>query len=127
MITMSLGHLARALALCSLLFVSVTSDFFKAPESQQQYSIFPMDGNSFSEFDETNVHRAIEILKTNVMQWSFIESQLLEPNVDLSMVRLIHLEGHFKVHCIRKKLILYLLQPFDLIIFDLCISILAFL
>jgi hypothetical protein len=36
---------------------------------------------------ESNINRMISILSSNVKQWSFIESQLLEPNVNLAMVR----------------------------------------
>lgn len=36
-----------------------------------------------------NINRVVTILQNNIKQWSFIEAQLLEPNVNLGMVRLI--------------------------------------
>lgn len=36
--------------------------------------------------NEGNVKRVLSILNGNIKQWSFIESQLLEPNVNLGMV-----------------------------------------
>ena len=35
--------------------------------------------------DDGNILRVIEVLENNIKQWSFIESQLLEPNVNLGM------------------------------------------
>jgi hypothetical protein len=34
-----------------------------------------------------HVKKIINVLEGNIKQWSFIESQLLEPNVNLGMVR----------------------------------------
>jgi len=36
-----------------------------------------------------NIQKVIGILQNNIKQWSFIESQLLEPNVNLGMVSVI--------------------------------------
>lgn len=33
-----------------------------------------------------NINRVVTILQNNIKQWSFIEAQLLEPNVNLGMV-----------------------------------------
>jgi len=46
------------------------------------------DGNGFplgDLLDDTSVERVVSILRGNVKQWHFIESQLLEPNVNLHM------------------------------------------
>ncbi len=36
--------------------------------------------------EEGNMQRVVAILQSNIKQWSFIEAQLLEPNVNLGMV-----------------------------------------
>jgi hypothetical protein len=41
-----------------------------------------------AEIDDDSIKRVIEILKSNIKQWNFIESQLLEPNVNLDMPEL---------------------------------------
>lgn len=37
-------------------------------------------------FTQRNIQRVVAILQSNIKQWSFIEAQLLEPNVNLGMV-----------------------------------------
>jgi len=44
-------------------------------------SIFPLKQG----MDDTSVSRVMSILEANIEQWGFIESQLLEPNVNLDM------------------------------------------
>ena len=44
-----------------------------------------VDYGSFQE----NVQRVVSILRNNIKQWSFVESQLLEPNVNVAMVSFI--------------------------------------
>ncbi len=41
------------------------------------------------DLEQGNIQKVIGILQGNIKQWSFIESQLLEPNVNLGMVRAI--------------------------------------
>jgi hypothetical protein len=40
---------------------------------------------TLSDMDDVSVDRVVDILRANVQQWSFVESQLLEPNVNLAM------------------------------------------
>ena len=44
-------------------------------------SLFPFK----QDMDESSVARVMTILEANILQWGFIESQLLEPNVNLNM------------------------------------------
>ena len=54
-------------------------------------SLFPsvMFNNNIKDLlvDEGSIQRVVTILQSNIKQWSFVESQLLEPNVNLGMVR----------------------------------------
>ena len=54
--------------------------------SFQIESFFPTDTGDLTLSDEGSVQRVISILHGNIKQWGFIESQLLEPNVNLAMV-----------------------------------------
>ena len=53
------------------------------------HHLYPFDFNSFPKpqdlADDVSVQRVVTILHGNIKQWSFIESQLLEPNVNLGM------------------------------------------
>jgi len=53
------------------------------------HHLYPFDSNSFPKpqdlADDVSVQRVVTILHGNIKQWSFIESQLLEPNVNLGM------------------------------------------
>lgn len=49
--------------------------------------LFPFDGTILPKdiIDDGSVQRVVSVLQSNIKQWSFIESQLLEPNVNLGM------------------------------------------
>ena len=49
-------------------------------------SSFPFLPNPADMTNEGNVQRVLSVLDGNIKQWSFIEAQLLEPNVNLGMV-----------------------------------------
>ena len=60
----------------------------------KSYSLTPMTSSSASsafglqalrEMDDLSVERVVEVLRSNARQWSFVESQLMEPNVNLAM------------------------------------------
>ena len=83
----------KVFSLGTLLFVCVTSDFFPDQvDNLIDRNGHPLDGSQFpiidDSFDEGSVNRVIDVLRSNVFRWSFVESQLLEPNVDLAMVRI---------------------------------------
>jgi hypothetical protein len=42
-------------------------------------------GNLKDSVEEGNINRVVSILQNNIKQWSFVEAQLLEPNVNLGM------------------------------------------
>lgn len=66
------------------------NDFFRFDTNYPSRSLFPFanDGR-FKDLlvDEGSIQRVVSILQSNIKQWSFVESQLLEPNVNLGMVR----------------------------------------
>ena len=39
-----------------------------------------------ADFEQKSVERVVAILQNNVKQWSFVETQLLEPNINMGMV-----------------------------------------
>lgn len=74
----------------STLVRKAQNDFLKLDGQQQPLrGLFPFDssntGSLKDSFDDGNIQKVINILQTNIKQWSFIESQLLEPNVNLGM------------------------------------------
>ena len=48
-------------------------------------SIYSYIPNTADMTNEANVQRVMAVLDSNIKQWSFIEAQLLEPNVNLGM------------------------------------------
>jgi hypothetical protein len=68
-------------------------DFFNFDENnlrtlRQQvlpYSSGLISSNTKDHVDETNWHRVLNILQGQIKQWSFIESQLLEPNANIGI------------------------------------------
>lgn len=48
------------------------------------------------DLDDANVDKVVDILRSNVEQWSFVESQLLEPAVNLAMVSI-----HIIAYCLQ--------------------------
>lgn len=74
----------------SALIRRAQNEFFKIDGNHPLRGIFPFDGanspsNLKESFDDGNIQKVINILQNNIKQWSFIESQLLEPNVNLGM------------------------------------------
>ena len=65
------------------------NDFFRFDTNYPSRSLFPsVDGRVFNIkdlVDDGSIQRVVTILQSNIKQWSFIESQLLEPNVNLGM------------------------------------------
>lgn len=64
------------------------NDLFRIDSNNPLRGIFPFQdgGSNLKEtLDDGNIQRVISILQNNIKQWSFIESQLLEPNVNLGM------------------------------------------
>lgn len=45
--------------------------------------------------DDIDIHKMVHSLQNHIKQWSFIEAQLLEPNVNLDMVSYIVLRINF--------------------------------
>eukprot|EP01038_Epipyxis_sp_PR26KG_P013959 gene13959-18723_t len=95
MIIKALLHLILFLSSFTLIKRAQTHDFLKL-DGQVQYplrNLFPFEDNSngiaaasFKDsLDDGNIQRVVTILQNNIKQWSFIESQLLEPNVNLGM------------------------------------------
>lgn len=79
-----------------LVLISINSSQYEGfsivDRQQQQKShglvlqeLLPRDGLTGDD-SVHNIHRVITILHENIKQWSFVESQLLEPNVNLAMV-----------------------------------------
>ena len=66
-----------------------SNDFFRFDTNYPSRSLFPsVDGRVFNIkdlVDDGSIQRVVTILQSNIKQWSFIESQLLEPNVNLGM------------------------------------------
>jgi hypothetical protein len=69
-------------------FVSAYYDYSSA------YNYLP---NPADMTNEGNVQRVMTVLDGNIKQWSFIEAQLLEPNVNLGMVS--QLDYHAFISC----------------------------
>lgn len=66
------------------------NEFYRFDQFDQSYTLrnlFSFDGSIFPKdvVDDGSVQRVVTILQTNIKQWNFIESQLLEPNVNLQM------------------------------------------
>lgn len=63
-------------------------DSFDDVSAMLKHSVYRLPFTTiFLNFTQGNIQKVINILENNIKQWSFIESQLLEPNVDLETVR----------------------------------------
>jgi hypothetical protein len=71
---------------------SVTNKLSESPNPSAVLGIFPHEEHGVTTLrdsvEEGNMQRVVAILQSNIKQWSFIEAQLLEPNVNLGMVSL---------------------------------------
>jgi hypothetical protein len=83
------------LCICSCIIQSRSraqvNDFFRFDTNYPSRSLFPFANDGRINIkdllvDEGSIQRVVTILQSNIKQWSFIESQLLEPNVNLGMV-----------------------------------------
>lgn len=67
--------------------ITPQNEFYRFDQSYPLRHLFSFDGSIFPKdvIDDGSVQRVVSILRSNIKQWNFIESQLLEPNINLGM------------------------------------------